>query len=562
MAAWLRKERIQVSVPTTLQGVHDGCGGVVVFRPAEHRDALLVGDTVELSATCQTCSNSLTMAWALPHAGELRAQRAAASNDTVPATAGRPSPGFRTALPERGTTRTAHTPEPLPAPSAPESVPVDAVVSEFLSRFSDRIDQARANLGRVSEELPSVIVTDLRRPKLSRAAPVETHVLSATPRGFATQASPIAPAVAPPPPALAERTSVALAPRTPQSHAFAAPAPAPEPPAAPSVATPAPQTPAGPMALPRPRSMTRQAVASTDIDIFPPTAPTTVRAPREAATVVAGGPRTAEAPDARAGWAPPSPTSARLPMAPPKIPPPVAPESTAVFAPSSVPPRPATATAAPQSTTPPPVALPTQSDDLAGADSSAGAASIAETAPTAEFAEPDRGFDWGERDKAPRRDGRAKRIRASRTTHEDALSLPAVSSFADGDGADGAITRTGTRIGPALVFAMVVLAAIAGLAAVKIVSTPKAPPTAASSSTPAAAPLAGARKPTPAQAAALARTKAAKAAKAAKAKAQAAAARRASATGTPVAVHVPATGADTAPVTAATPTSSSPTAST
>ena len=57
-----------MSVPTTLQGTHDGCGGVVVFRPATHRRELLAGHTVQLSAACQACGATLTTEWRLPDA--------------------------------------------------------------------------------------------------------------------------------------------------------------------------------------------------------------------------------------------------------------------------------------------------------------------------------------------------------------------------------------------------------------------------------------------------------------------------------------------------------------
>ena len=81
-----------MSVPTTLQGTHDGCGGTVVFRPATHRRELLAGGTVTLQAVCRSCGATLTTAWRLPESmvraeSDARAQRAARS-ELLPLAAG------------------------------------------------------------------------------------------------------------------------------------------------------------------------------------------------------------------------------------------------------------------------------------------------------------------------------------------------------------------------------------------------------------------------------------------------------------------------------------------
>lgn len=58
-----------MSVPTTVRGRHDGCGGAVVFRPVTHRRELLAGRTVTLTAACRSCGATLSTPWSLATAG-------------------------------------------------------------------------------------------------------------------------------------------------------------------------------------------------------------------------------------------------------------------------------------------------------------------------------------------------------------------------------------------------------------------------------------------------------------------------------------------------------------
>ncbi|MCB0877964.1 MAG: hypothetical protein KDC46_03165, partial [Thermoleophilia bacterium] len=72
-----------MSVPTTLKGTHDGCGGAVVFRPATFRNELLNGETVVLSAACSACGATLSTKWKLPEAAlEAHRERLAAAART------------------------------------------------------------------------------------------------------------------------------------------------------------------------------------------------------------------------------------------------------------------------------------------------------------------------------------------------------------------------------------------------------------------------------------------------------------------------------------------------
>lgn len=59
-----------MSVPSTLQGTHEGCGGAVRFRIDSQRDALLAGRLVLLEGACGACGAELTTRWSLPQ--ELR----------------------------------------------------------------------------------------------------------------------------------------------------------------------------------------------------------------------------------------------------------------------------------------------------------------------------------------------------------------------------------------------------------------------------------------------------------------------------------------------------------
>jgi hypothetical protein len=96
-----------VSVPTTLQGTHDGCGGTVVFRPGDHRAALLAGETVVLRSNCRTCGATLSTEWQLPQAEAL--PMAAGAEEWQPMS--RPTPASPARAHEHGHTH-AHGHEP------------------------------------------------------------------------------------------------------------------------------------------------------------------------------------------------------------------------------------------------------------------------------------------------------------------------------------------------------------------------------------------------------------------------------------------------------------------
>ncbi|MBC7460693.1 MAG: hypothetical protein H7287_04965, partial [Thermoleophilia bacterium] len=162
----------------------------MVFHPPLHERELLAGETVALATDCQSCGQTLSMSWALPNAGELRAQAAAARVESLPVAAG--AEGWSRALPTAPTAPTAPgvrpgllfrdaLPERTPAPArALRAAPADPAMSEFLTQFTERIDRARRHLGQASVDLPSAISGELRRPKLARTAPVETHALSSS----------------------------------------------------------------------------------------------------------------------------------------------------------------------------------------------------------------------------------------------------------------------------------------------------------------------------------------------------------------------------------------------
>ncbi|MCW2974169.1 MAG: hypothetical protein JWN72_2442 [Thermoleophilia bacterium] len=640
-----------------------------MFHPALHEQALLAGQTVALATDCQSCGQTLSMEWALPNAGELRAHAAAAQVESLPVAAGaegwshalpaapaapaelaapsapiaRPGSLFRDALPERTPVpaRTLHEATPADAPHQspwrlaeaaaerrpePDPVPTDPAMGEFLTQFTDRIDRARRNLGAASENLPSAISGELRRPKLSRPVPVDTHVLSSRPSGFAAPApAPAAPEVpevdaplipAAPVDALALDAPLpaALAQAVAPTASVFEPAPAPAP-----AAAPAPALVAAPIP-PRTPLVAVPDIAPTDADVFPPVA---VAAPiTPPSPVLAGGPAFAPPSTAPAAFAPPAPPTAAPAFAPPLVSTQLAaePAPTVVpaFAPSFAPPQPGTA----QAPTPALPSLPADaaafadatpvSAELAGALTIApdGFPQLANTAPqpqqfppaapdgsegsVAAAFEPDRGFDWGsdaDATETPRRARRARGRKTRTTSQQDALSLPGVSSYADAEVAVAAAPDGRTRLGIMEIACVVFLAVIAVVAGFKIYTSPTdaavtTPPAATTTAEQDIVPAvsdatagagttskAGASKLTPAQAKA-AKLKAAKAAAARKAAAaKAANAKPATAkatTGTPVAntdaaaktAQVPEPSADTAGSSAAEPSTTDESAST
>ncbi len=327
----------KVSVPTTLQGTHDGCGGTVVFHPATHRRELLAGQPVLLSAACRTCGATLTTQWRLPaaaieafHARQASAAHVhAAEAEALPLAAG--------AEDWRGTeTETPARPEAAPSapmadlgdwrlrtararPPAFEANPSgtfgdahgamtpdpDPTLDAYLSQFSSKVESARESLRRASSGLPSAVDTSeggFRAPNLSRRPDLGTSTLSSTPSTLRPAAAapieaPVAPVdapVAPEPAAEAIEAAIAspsfiddaaTAPVTPvevaaEPAAVAVPVPelevAPEEvPAAPAPAAPAPVVDQTvPVAPPAPvASPLPTEIEPTDEDVFPPAAP-------------------------------------------------------------------------------------------------------------------------------------------------------------------------------------------------------------------------------------------------------------------------------------------------
>ncbi|MCW2922691.1 MAG: hypothetical protein JWM98_95, partial [Thermoleophilia bacterium] len=226
-----------MSVPSTLQGTHDGCGGVVLFRPATYRRELLAGETVVLRATCQTCGADLATEWALP-AAAVAAWEAESAQEAALALPHFEEQGLQTAAGAEGwdgsmpvhAQGTGHgaphrTPlgggsgasggerrrsirpatalgdfrlrgagEPEEAAHAPAPNPeMDA----YMARFSTRVESARANLRRMSTDLPSTLAGDgdagFRSPQLSRRDGLPPSALSATPQGLRPAAAAAAP---------------------------------------------------------------------------------------------------------------------------------------------------------------------------------------------------------------------------------------------------------------------------------------------------------------------------------------------------------------------------------
>ena len=401
----------------------------------------------------------------------------------------------------------------------------------------------------------------------------------------------LAPVPTPPEPSFASLSMDAPLPAA-VAHAVAEQAPlvAPAAPAATAV-SPAPAVPAA----------FRGEIAPTDSDVFPPAA---VAAPTSQ-PVIAGGPAaaaptapapSAPAPDAAADvWggasampalavapaplaapapapapAPPMPHGGAVPpapsfAAPTAMPAPAAPPAAhaapaPTFAPPMAPPAPDLAAMPAPASMPAPAASPAFAGMPAPAPAPAGmpapSAMPAPTGAPAEVAAPaaepsfeqERGFDWGPEagDAEPKRRG-LRSLRGRDRTQEDALSMPGVSSFAvDADTAASldAPPRRRSKLGSVEIFAIVVLAAIAGLAGVKVVSSrdaaPAVPP-AVAPATSIAPPVGTPKAKVPAKP--VYRTPAAKAAaKARAAKLKAAAAKKK--TGTPVASSGALGGAD------------------
>ena len=59
-----------MSIPTTLTGQHEECGGEVIFRPVSYRRELLAGERVRLTAICRKCGSPVSLNYALADAPE------------------------------------------------------------------------------------------------------------------------------------------------------------------------------------------------------------------------------------------------------------------------------------------------------------------------------------------------------------------------------------------------------------------------------------------------------------------------------------------------------------
>lgn len=167
-----------MSVPTTLQGTHDGCGELVVFRPATHRRELLAGAAVVLRAACRGCGATLATEYVLPGAGspalapEANSAAEVRERDALPVAAGaeawehaiqggpRELRSSERPAAELGTWRMRADHGPAghvdttfdeteahsPLASAPEPAPQDPQLDAYMSAFARRVASARANL--------------------------------------------------------------------------------------------------------------------------------------------------------------------------------------------------------------------------------------------------------------------------------------------------------------------------------------------------------------------------------------------------------------------------------
>lgn len=215
-----------MSVPTTLQGTHDGCGGKVTFRPATHRRELLAGQSVVLSAACTTCGATLETRWQLPVAviDAHRARTARPAEEAMPMAAGaegwsqpavadargHAAPAAEAAPVERpvaslGDWRLRARPEQPAAggsrddagPADEPSRHVDPAMQAYLDRFSSRVEHAREHLRRASSGLPAAFDEGgggFRTPNLERRPSLAPTRLSATPAALrpAASAAPLA----------------------------------------------------------------------------------------------------------------------------------------------------------------------------------------------------------------------------------------------------------------------------------------------------------------------------------------------------------------------------------
>ncbi|MCW2961542.1 MAG: hypothetical protein JWM90_1929 [Thermoleophilia bacterium] len=469
-----------MSVPSTLQGTHDGCGGTVVFRPADHRLELLSGATVTLDAPCQQCGERLTADWALP----ARPAFAVAGGGAQAAPA---------------------------APARPRAT-TDPAMDEYMARFSARVELARNNLRRMHEELPSVLTAAVgeetfRTPRLTMptapAADPEPRTLSSSPVAFATAApvaEPIpAPTFATPSFETPSFDDVAELPTLPEPRPEPQPAPAvaeaapqlapefsPEPvseavvePVIEAVAEPAPFVPELPPLAAAPVAT----FAPTDADVFPP-APA---APAPAAPAPAA-PATDGAGDVWGGGAP----SFAPPSGPPMVPATAAEVDPFAAALAEMPVAPVVAA----DMTAPMPALELVAEPVAERVAETIAEPVTQpiTQPLAEpdvsvAFEPDRGFDWANDDavaeprrslrdrmakqpkepKAPKQSRQRGRRGAGAQGPND-LPVPAVaSSFAELEASDSTHVRR-VKLGTVEILAIVVLAAIIGVSGFKVAS--------------------------------------------------------------------------------------------
>lgn len=490
-----------MSVPTTLQGTHDGCGGKVTFRPATRRRQLLAGERVALSAACASCGEMLHAEWQLPSAVLDEARVAEFAEHALPAAAGAEdqehaasAPAPRAARPAanlgdwRMRVRTDQ-PSATADASAAGSRAVDPAMRAYLDRFSSRVEHAREHLRQASDGLPAAFGQGgggFRTPNFDRDAALAPTRLSSTPAALrpSAPAAPIEPAaVGTPAPAVAIESAVERAIASPTFHDDSAAqldvptpvAPMPEAFRPEPAAAPAPAPVVEPV-LVEPDPVGAPALATlapTDADVFPPapaepfgsTPAPTAPAPEHADVAplsLAGSPT-----DAAAGvWS-------NLPVTPAMPAPVVEPVSPALDGP--VPPAPSFFAALDDALEAGPPAGATLVEAAAAVGShephvEAAGAAPAEAEPDASVAfEPDRGFDWGPADSPalPRR----RRLGRHRTpAAAEAVAGPEV-VFEPAPDPDLAPARPRVKLGFAQLAIVLALAVVCGIAAFKVVST-------------------------------------------------------------------------------------------
>ncbi len=501
-----------MSVPTTLQGTHDGCGGTVVFRPATHRRELLAGETVVLTAACMQCGATLSTEWKMPAAAieahRVRLARAAEQAQELPLAAGAEQWQSQPQLQQRQQQPVARLGDwrlrERSAASA-QTVEHDPAMQAYLEQFDGRVASAREHLREASDGLPAAVAQGdgFRTPSFSKGPLLGESVLSA--RSSIAPAAEDAPVAAP---AAAAAVQAALSTPTflddeplvdPAPVIDAAPVVEPAPVFEPIVeATPLimPEPELEPVLelAPEPVAATElpsepAQIAATDADVFPPVAAPIEQPLMEAAPVAQAADVWATIPVAAPAPAPapdPVPMHVDESMQLPAV---VAPapsfaqafDEAAMAAPAMAAPM------MPAPAMPAPIAEPAAVMPMAmpAVDPSAIAAGAAPQLPDASVAyDADRGFDWGGEDEAakPRK---AKRVRrGKRRTPKDsdpaATTEPAATAAPkpevvfepapDADLASAAAPRR-VALGKVQLAIVVLLAALCGLAALKVFTT-------------------------------------------------------------------------------------------